>query len=207
LFATIAKESGLEKVTPVSIGMSTASIQTISSSGEAWLAAIAVNVGMTMNKNYSRNYVMEGLRGVGRPYKLEHLSLFTKPGEETSTIYVALIDSREPEPQTTFHCSTRRAFPSNGSRPPREPGKLCIDVCEIEERYMKRSNASLSCAKSFGGEFRMKHRIRLDQWKQGCGWFRPLVEMGREKARADLAVSVPEGRSIHCGAPPKASFL
>jgi hypothetical protein len=27
LFATIAKESGLKKVTPVSIGMSTASIQ------------------------------------------------------------------------------------------------------------------------------------------------------------------------------------
>ena len=39
----------------------------------------------------------------------------------------------------------------------------------------------------------MKHRIRRDQWKQGCGWFRPLVEMGREKPCADLAVSVPEG--------------
>src|SRR3981189_421344 len=58
---------------------------------------------------------------------------------------------------------------------------------------MKRSNAPLCCAKSFGGEFRMKHRIRRDQGKQGWGWFRPLGEVGREKPRADFAVSVPEG--------------
>ena len=39
----------------------------------------------------------------------------------------------------------------------------------------------------------MKHRIRRDQWKQGWGWFRPFGEVGREKLRADFAVSVPEG--------------
>ena len=39
----------------------------------------------------------------------------------------------------------------------------------------------------------MKHRIRRDQWKQGWGWFRPFGEVGREKPRADFAVSVPEG--------------
>jgi iron complex outermembrane recepter protein len=39
----------------------------------------------------------------------------------------------------------------------------------------------------------MKHRIRRDQWKQGWGWFRPFGAVGREKPRADFAVSVPEG--------------
>src|SRR2546423_998333 len=90
--------------------------KTISSSGEAWLAAIAVNVGMTMNKNYSRNYVMEGLRGVGRPYRLEHPQSVHETWRETSTIYVALIDSREPRTAdhfSLFHAT--RLPPCNGS--------------------------------------------------------------------------------------------
>src|SRR6266481_5961078 len=41
-------------------------------------------------------------------------------------------------------------------------------------------------------EFRMKHSMGRNQWKQGWGWFRPLGEVGRGKSRADLAVSLPE---------------
>jgi hypothetical protein len=48
-----------------------------------------------MNKNYSRNYVMEDLRGVGRPYRLEHPQSVHETRRETPTIYVALIDSTE----------------------------------------------------------------------------------------------------------------
>src|SRR6266850_7255 len=42
-------------------------------------------------------------------------------------------------------------------------------------------------------EFRMKHSMGRNLWKQGWGWFRPLGEVGRGKSRADLAVSLPEG--------------
>src|SRR6266403_2259931 len=41
-------------------------------------------------------------------------------------------------------------------------------------------------------EFRMKHSMGRNQWKQGWGWFRPLGEVGRGKSRADFAVSLPE---------------
>src|SRR5882672_11508804 len=41
-------------------------------------------------------------------------------------------------------------------------------------------------------EFRMKHSMGRNQWKQGWGWFRPLGEVGRGKSRADSAVSLPE---------------
>jgi len=53
----------------------------------------------------------------------------------------------------------------------------------------------------------MKHRIRRDQWKQGWGWFRPFGEVGREKPRADFAVSVPEGEVYPLRGPSQASFL
>jgi len=56
---------------------------------------------------------------------------------------------------------------------------------------MKRANASYVA--QFGGEFRMKHKIGRNLWKQGWGWFRPLGEVGRGKSRADLAIRLPEG--------------
>ena len=95
---------------------------------------------------------MEGLRGVGRPYKLEHPQSVHETWRETCTIYVVLIDSREPRTAddfSLFHAT--RLPPSNGFRPPREPGKLCIDVCEIEERYMKRANTSYVAQKALEG--------------------------------------------------------
>jgi len=45
---------------------------------------------------------MEGLRGVGRPYRLEHPQSVHETWRETSTIYVALIDSREPRTADDF---------------------------------------------------------------------------------------------------------
>jgi iron complex outermembrane receptor protein len=56
-------------------------------------------------------------------------------------------------------------------------------------------NGSMDCMfrKELGGEFRMRHRIGRNQWKQGWGWFRPLGEGGRGKSRADMIVRLPEG--------------
>ncbi len=95
---------------------------------------------------------MEGLRGVGRPYRLEHPQSVHETWRETSTIYVALIDSGEPRTADDFSLfNATRLPPSNGSRPPRELGKLCIDVCEIEERYRKRANTSYVAQKALEG--------------------------------------------------------
>jgi len=93
--------------------------------------------------------------GVGRPYRLEHPQSVHETWRETSTIYVALIDSgRAPKPQTTFHCSTRtRLPPSTVLVRPASLGKLCIDVCEIEERYKGKGPIRRMCAESFGGSF------------------------------------------------------
>jgi hypothetical protein len=107
------------------------------------MAAVAYELGIAMNKNSSRDCVKGYVRGARRPRASEYAQFTHGNRRETSTPFFVPIELRSPRTTETFFTAQRNTnSPCNRNCPPREPGKLCIDLREIKERYSKRATES-----------------------------------------------------------------
>jgi hypothetical protein len=107
------------------------------------MAAIAYKLGIPMNKNSSRDCVKGSLRGARWSSSSEYAQLTHGNTRETSTPFFVPIALRFPRTTDAFFDAQRNTnFPCDSNCPPREPGKLGIDLREIKERYSKRATES-----------------------------------------------------------------
>jgi hypothetical protein len=84
-----------------------------------------------MNRISSKDYLIKCRRGARRPDSLEYLHYVQGNRVGSSTIHVALIDSRRPRTTNTLSLfNAKQGPPGTGLALPRELGKLCIDVCK-----------------------------------------------------------------------------